>query len=136
MLGRGGKDLICGGRKGDILNGGPGRDKLYGGTHRDMCNGERREHRHHYGCNVHGDPFGRVVVKPPNVPGKMKISDALPAPHLAPPGLGSGTPKAGGYFTADGPVCLPDVSFPTIRLGKIYFQTYYTNPGYIAVLPV
>lgn len=40
-FGRGGRDLLQGGRFADLLDGGPGRDRLYGRGSRDRClNGE------------------------------------------------------------------------------------------------
>lgn len=40
-FGRGGRDLLQGGRFGDLLDGGPGRDRLHGRGSRDRClNGE------------------------------------------------------------------------------------------------
>lgn len=55
MLGKGGHDLICGGRGPDILNAMRGRrQRLYGGPGSDFCIAARaRDHRYHHGCEVH-----------------------------------------------------------------------------------
>ena len=129
VVGRGGNDLICGGQGGDVLVGSNGRDRLYGGPHKDLCRGEGREHRHHHGCEVHSNPFGDVV-DPPSAPSKATAEMGTEAYDPAVP------ERAGEYFDVDVPLCMRDVSFPTVRFGNAYFKTYYTQPGYIAILPV
>jgi len=130
----GGRDLVCGGRGVDALEGSAGRDRLYGDRGRDLCTGEDREHRHHHSCEAHLNVFG-YEVEPPNAPDDAgrAVARAEAVPAASAP---AGALRAGGYFTSQSPVCAPDgMALTSIRLGKVYFKTYYTNPGYIAIRP-
>jgi hypothetical protein len=154
IMGRGGADIICGGLGADVVNGGPGRDRifggsggdmlegglardrLYGGTRRDLCSGERREHRFHFGCESHRDPFGNLVTPPPaqsprELPRvKARVSTTSDTPK-------SQAAAEAGYVEA--PLvadCQQTYSSRFIRLGQVKFQTYYTNPGTIALRPL
>jgi hypothetical protein len=153
IIGRGGRDIICGSRGADIINGGRGRDRifggsggdiaeggrgldrLYGGTRRDLCSGERREHRYHFGCESHRDPFGDVVTPPPvgspRAAGRRVMDPAPTGAYRAQ------TRRVGGYLAVQSPAdCVRTYSNRFISLGTVQFQTYYTNPGYIALRPV
>lgn len=129
VLGRGGRDLICGGRGADALIGGAGRDKLYGQRQRDYCHGERREHRHHYRCDVHFNDLGEEVDPPTaSRPAGLATSLAPRAPTVA--------RRAAAYVGMDAPLCnVTGQALMDVHLGKVYFQAQYTNPGWIAVLP-
>ncbi len=153
IIGRGGHDIICGGRGADVINGGPGRDKifgdaggdiveggrgrdrLYGGTRKDLCSGEAREHRYHFGCEVHRDPFGNVVTPPPTDSPRVaarRVSDPQPTGVYR-----SSARRVGGYLAVQSPAdCVRSYSSRFIRLGTVQFQTYYTDPGEIALRPL
>jgi hypothetical protein len=153
IMGRGGADIICGSRGADVINGGrgrdrifggsggdmleggPARDRLYGGTRRDLCSGERREHRYHYGCESHRDPFGNVVSPPPTqapraaTARRASVSRSAPARPLR--------AAVGGYVQAPAVAdCETTYGGRYIQLGSVSFQTYYTTPGYIALRPI
>lgn len=130
----GGRDLVCGGPGADALDGNAGRDTLDGSRGRDMCSGGGREHRRHHRCEVHLDIFG-YQVEPPGAPdaGDRTGPRAQVAPAADVPDTLRGT---GAYFASDAPLCAPDgIAYTTVHLGKVYFKTYYTNPGYIAIRP-
>lgn len=128
-----GRDLVCGGPGVDALEGGAGRDRLYGDRGRDLCTGEDREHRHHHSCEAHLDVFG-YEVDPPDAPDDGD-RDAVRAEATVAADVPAAL-RGGAYFTSDSPVCAPDgMALTTVRLGNVYFKTYYTNPGYIAIRP-
>jgi len=150
VAGQGGKDLVCGGAGADALEGNGGRDHLYGGKGQDLCTGGRREHRHHHSCEVHLDLLGHQV-DPPKAPNRSTAAVATRAKPLAGqarslPSLSAAgsaqvrapysTQQGGAYFASQAPVCNPDGrALTVVHMGKVFFQTYYTNPGYIAIRP-
>lgn len=160
ILGRGGRDIICAGRGadtvnggtnhdwihgqggGDVLEGGKAGDRLFGGTGRDLCSGENREHRYHKGCETHRDPFGNIVSPPPSVTPRTASPRALKQARSRATSSSALPPLAGrrddpGYLAVQSPTeCVRTLSNRFIRFGTVSFQTYFTNPGYVAVRPV
>ncbi len=129
-----GRDLVCGGPGADVIEGSGDKDRLYGDKGRDFCTGESGEHRHHYSCETHLNVFG-YEVDPPNAPDDADRNAAraekVPAAEVPASAMRGNT-----YFTSDSPVCAPDgIALTTVRLGNVYFKTYHTNPGYIAIRP-
>lgn len=130
-----GRDLVCGGPGADVIEGSAGRDRLYGDRGRDMCTGEDREHRHHHSCETHLNNLG-YQVDPPNAPGGGGDRPVLHGRAVPPADVPAGARRGGAYFASDYPLCAPDgIALTTVHLGNVYFQTYYTNPGYIAIRP-
>jgi hypothetical protein len=132
VLARGGNDIVCGSRGADALVGAKGRDRLYGQAGRDYCSGERREHRHHYQCEVHLNGLGGRV----DPPSARRSQPAVAAePVAAPDGLVQR--RAGHYFSLDSPVCVTEPAgsaIAAIRLGNVYFES--ARSGRIAILPI
>jgi hypothetical protein len=140
IFSRSGNDLICAGDGGDVVDGGKGKDVLYGGQGKDACFGEASEHRQHLYCEAHRDPFNRPVAPPPapRTSAARLLAAAPTATELpaVPARAGATSAGAGNYLGLTIPSCTNARTGRYIRFNSVFFRTYYTNPGYIALRPV